>query len=213
MQNISGIILMGGQNKRMGHKPKAFLSFAAHNASQNLVPQHLAEKETSFLSHIIEELCFLSPLYLSVDKKEKYNHLPCPSPYVLIEDTYSQIGPIDGLFTSLRAVETDYAFVTACDMPFITKDVVHYMIAQITSNTPCVVFQDSRHRLYPLGALYHKKIVPIIEAQIQAKNYKLQDLLTKIDKVVLPIENTPFSESLFLNINTEEDYRQAFEVD
>ncbi len=49
-----------------------------------------------------------------------------PVAFALDEDPDE--GPMAGIRTGLRAVETEYAFVAACDMPFVDPDLVAYLL-------------------------------------------------------------------------------------
>lgn len=183
---IAGLVIMGGQNKRMNGNHKAFLKLG----------------NDTFLYHIVHALSPCHSIYLSVDQRDKFSHLTLP----LIEDYYEAIGPLGGLYSALKEVPQDYLFVTACDMPFITRDFVSYMLSQLHTDTECVVLCDESGFFYPLGALYSKSLIPKIESMIKDQNYRMQYLIKLAKSRVIPISETPFSKSLLRNVNTPEDY-------
>lgn len=185
---VAGLIIMGGQNKRMNGNHKAFLMLDDH----------------TFLEHIVNALAPCSSIYLSVDQKEKFNHLSLP----LIEDEYEAIGPLGGLYSVLKKIPEDFLFVTACDMPFITSDFVSYMLSHLSSDLECVVVCDESGFFYPLGGLYSKSLLPKIEEMIECQNYRMQSLIKLSKSRVIPIHETSFSKSILRNINTPEDYDQ-----
>lgn len=183
---VAGLIIMGGQNKRMNGNHKAFLMLEHH----------------TFLDHIVNALTPCSSIYLSVNQKDKFNHLSFP----LIEDAYEAIGPLGGLYSALKKLPQDFLFVTACDMPFITSDFVSYMLSHLNPDLECVVLCDESGFFYPLGGLYSKSLLPKIEDMIECQNYRMQSLIKLSKSRVIPIHETPFSKSILRNINTPEDY-------
>lgn len=189
--NLATLILMGGQNKRMNGQHKAFLKL----------------HEKSFLDQIITSLKSCGPIYLSVNDKSLYNHLPYP----LIEDCYKEIGPIGGIYSTLLKVPSDYVFITACDMPFMEAEFVNYLYSQLESDTSCIVVSDSSRRFYPLGGIYSKTMLPLIKEQIENENYRLGALLKRAGAKIIPLNETPFSEKLLCNINTPEEYEALLE--
>lgn len=189
---IAGLVIMGGQNKRMQGQHKAFLTLG----------------DVSFLDLIIQALSPCDCIYLSVDQKNKFSHLSFP----LIEDDYEAIGPLGGLYTALKALPHDYLFVTACDMPFITKNFVSYMLNQLPTDAECLVLCDNEGFFYPLGAIYSKSLIPKIESMLEDHNYRMQSLIKLAKSHVIPISQIPFSKSILKNINTPEDYEACLKV-
>lgn len=187
LPNLATLILMGGQNKRMNGEHKAFLSL----------------HEKTFLEHIIENLNPYAPIYLSVNSKVLYEHLDYP----LIEDKYKEIGPIGGIYTALSSISESYVFITACDMPFVNGALITFLYEQLDSDTSCVVMSDKDGRFYPLGGIYHKSMLPLIEAQIAEGNYRLGALLKRTHAKIIPLSQAPFEEKLLWNINTPEEYK------
>ena len=47
-------------------------------------------------------------------------------------------------------------------MPFITKNSIEVLCNKVDKNTDGVVFYDKNNKLYPLGAIYSKNVLPII---------------------------------------------------
>lgn len=190
---IAALVLMGGQNKRMKGQHKAFLKC-----------HHL-----SFLDTILSHLQIFPKIYLSIDEPSKFKALPYPT----ITDIYSHIGPLGGIVSTLKEIPEDFLFVTACDMPFISEVYVHYMYQQFENLSPtiqCIVLQDEHGFLYPLGAIYSKELLPLMEVMIKNKDYRLRSLISQSQSLIIPFSTTPFSSSVLTNINTPEDYNQYF---
>lgn len=184
---------MGGQNSRMGGNVKGLLKI----------------NEVTFLEQIVGVLEGFSNIYLSVNKKfsseeiKKYEEMGLS----VIVDIYDDIGPMGGMYSSLKNCKEDYLFITACDMPFINKELINELQANMKNNIDIVLFSKNR-LLYPLGAIYSKNVIPYMKELIDNKEYKHLKLIRNSNFVELLLEDTDLSDDVFKNINTPEEYEQ-----
>ena len=190
--DIGALILMGGKNSRMNGNVKGLLKI----------------KNSTFLEKIQETLNDFSSIYLSINdkfsKEQKQNFENMG--FKIIEDIYKEIGPLGGIYSSLLNCKEEYLFITACDMPFITKNSIEVLCNKVDNNTDGVVFYDKNNKLYPLGAIYSKNVLPIIEEMIEKKYYKLSYLIEKSNFVKINIEKTDIPLKVLSNINTLQEY-------
>lgn len=190
--DIGALILMGGKNSRMNGNVKGLLKI----------------KNSTFLEKIQETLNDFSSIYLSINdkfsKEQKQNFENMG--FKIIEDIYKEIGPLGGIYSSLLNCKEEYLFITACDMPFITKNSIEVLCNKVDKNTYGVVFYDKNNKLYPLGAIYSKNVLPIIEEMIEKKYYKLSYLIEKSNFVKINIEKTDIPLKVLSNINTLQEY-------
>lgn len=117
-EQLVGVVLMGGQSKRMG-TDKAFL------ISNNQFWYELA------LS-ILRKYC--KKIYLSINQAQ-LSKLNCNTPYIL--DSINAQGPIEGLLSAHKIIQNDI-LVMACDMLYvqpsdIEKILVSYRHTPITT--------------------------------------------------------------------------------
>ena len=190
--DIGALILMGGKNSRMNGNVKGLLKI----------------KNSTFLEKIQETLNDFSSIYLSINdkfsKEQKQNFENMG--FKIIEDIYKEIGPLGGIYSSLLNCKEEYLFITACDMPFITKNSIEVLCNKVDKNTDGVVFYDKNNKLYPLGAIYSKNVLPIIEEMIEKKYYKLSYLIEKSNFVKINIEKPDIPLKVLSNINTLQEY-------
>ena len=190
--DIGALILMGGKNSRMNGNVKGLLKI----------------KNSTFLEKIQETLNDFSSIYLSINdkfsKEQKQNFENMG--FKIIEDIYKEIGPLGGIYSSLLNCKEEYLFITACDMPFITKNSIEVLCNKVDKNTDGVVFYDKNNKLYPLGAIYSKNVLPIIEEMIEKKYYKLSYFIEKSNFVKINIEKTDIPLKVLSNINTLQEY-------
>ena len=190
--DIGALILMGGKNSRMNGNVKGLLKI----------------KNSTFLEKIQETLNDFSSIYLSIndkfseEQKQNFENMG----FKIIEDIYKENGPLGGIYSSLLNCKEEYLFITACDMPFITKNSIEVLCNKVDKNTDGVVFYDKNNKLYPLGAIYSKNVLPIIEEMIEKKYYKLSYLIEKSNFVKINIEKTDIPLKVLSNINTLQEY-------
>lgn len=185
--DIAAVILCGGKSSRMDGKNKAFLMY----------------KERSFIETIINKFHGFPQIYISVDGKDKYHTLE----YSLIEDEYKDIGPIGGIYSSLSYINEEYVFITSCDMPKITTEYIRCLCSKVNDNTTAVVVKDENGKVYPLGGIYSKKILPNIKSMINKRDCKLMHLLENIDTTVIELNSIGFENDVLINVNSENDYK------
>jgi molybdopterin-guanine dinucleotide biosynthesis protein A len=125
-------------------------------------------------------------------------------------DIYRGKGPLGGIYTGLFYAKNDYAFVCPCDMPFLKKDFVDYLLAQ---NGKCdVIVPETAEGYQPLHAVYSRNCLPSIKRLLLMDKLKITGFYR--DMQVLPISEEqirPFNEdgSLFQNLNTPEELEKV----
>ena len=183
---MTGIILAGGQSKRMG-QDKAFLTING----------------VTFIDHILKVFrSVFEQIIIISNTPEKYRY----ANEIVIEDILPEKGPMGGLYTGLYVAKYDRNFVAACDMPFISKQLVEYLIG-IQNFDAVVPYVNGRYQ--PLFAVYAKKCAPLIKIQLDSGNLRISDLFHTIDmKVLNEDELLVFDRNLlsFYNANTPDDY-------
>lgn len=186
---IGALVLTGGKSRRMNGNNKAFLRFG----------------NKTFIEIITEQLTYFRNIYISVDYKEKYKNLN----FTLLEDMHKDIGPMGGIYSVLKSINEEYIFVTACDMPKITKEFIEFMCNSIAEeDTQCVVTQDEEGRIYPLGGIYSKKMIYTIEDMIKEEDYKLLNLISRVKSKIIPLCETKFNKDILENINNLDEYNK-----
>jgi len=127
-----------------------------------------------------------------------------------VVDFNQGLGPIEGIRASLAASETFYAFVVACDMPFVIDGVIQLMLDVYPGYD--VVVPKIKDRLEPLLAIYSKECLLAIEDLIHRGMRRIIPFYPKVKVRYLHeeeiIERDPELIS-FVNVNTWEEYERA----
>lgn len=181
--DFNAFILAGGKSSRMG-TDKGLLTFRG----QPMV-QHVIDK----LKQVFESITIIS-------NSPDYTKFGLP----VLEDEIKSVGPIGGIYSGLKQSATSWNFFVACDMPFLTSNVLDKILQVEIKSELCVVARYS-DQLQPLCACYSKSCLPVIAKQIAVGNYKLHDLLKLLP--LKEIDLTSISNNPFRNLNTMEEVR------
>lgn len=124
----------------------------------------------------------------------------------LYEDLIPNKGALGGLYTGIFFSNFDYSFCVACDMPYIKKSLVRYLLDLI--NEDDVIVPKTIDGLQPLHAIYSKNCLEPIKIIMDQEKFKILDFYDLV-KVKIVHENDfialdPLRES-FININTPLD--------
>jgi molybdopterin-guanine dinucleotide biosynthesis protein A len=185
-----GIILAGGENRRMG-TDKAFLEIDG----KPLVEHILTVFSTLFVSTIVV-----------TNTPERYGNYDVE----VTNDALDIRGPLTGIYSGLLRSTDEYNFVAACDMPYLNPSLISYM-GKIAAGQDAVVPQFDGF-LEPLHAVYRRGIIPIMEAQLRKQDRRIRGLFDQIQvRYVTEDEIVRFDplKRSFRNLNTPKEYKEA----
>lgn len=188
--NISGIILAGGKSSRMGVN-KAFLSINGEIMIARIV---------KMMSLLFENLIIIT------NTPEEYELLGVS----MFEDIFKEKGPLGGIHSGLVNSRTEKNFVLSCDMPFMTIEMIDYIINYKTQKP--VVFCKAAGYMQPLAGVYSRSIIPRMEKFLSDENVtdnSFHQFLKDVDSEIINPESLPFyEEKIFYNVNHPEDYEK-----
>lgn len=187
---ITGIILAGGKNLRMGEN-KAFLEING---------QRIIDRTRRLFQELFAEVILVtnSPFaYLDLNLR-------------MVADLLPERGALGGIFTGLFYSSFSHAFVAACDMPFLNKELISYLIS--LAHKYDIVIPKTEDGLQPLHAIYSRRCLPHMENLLRQGNLKIIDFFHLVkEREVLNDELIAFDPLLksFFNVNTPEDLVRA----
>ena len=189
-QPITGIILSGGKNIRMGVN-KAFLQIGQRT---------IIERTAELFNQLFEQVILVTNDPLD------YSHLNLE----IAVDLFPKGGALIGIYTGLFYASHSPCFIAACDMPFLNPAVIDYLV-NAGKNYEVVIpaLDDGYH---PLHALYSKRCITQIERLIGENDFKITDFFSKVRvREIIPAEVRPLNPVMdsFLNINTPEDLEEV----
>jgi molybdopterin-guanine dinucleotide biosynthesis protein A len=186
--DVTGVILAGGQSRRMG-RDKALLKVDA-------VP----------LFEIILGLMqdFFANVIIAGDRPDLTR--PGVSCY---PDRYPG-SALGGLYTGLLAAKTEMVFVSSCDMPFPDPEIVRLILARREGYD--AVVPKTPGALEPLFALYRKNCLRHMRDMLERQEYRVYDFYPHVRARYLHVEELPSDwQWSLMNVNTPEEYERLKE--
>ena len=187
--DCTGIILAGGKSSRMG-TDKGMLELDG-------------KPLITYAFEALSEICGNILISSSSESYKSFGHQ-------VIADEIPGIGPIGGIYSALRKSKTEKNIVLSCDLPFVSKALLGYIMKNAPGYQVAVPWFGGQH-YEPLCAFYSLSMIEKIESYIHNGNYKLPDLFEeiKINRLVINNELEFYKESLFLNVNSKHDLATA----
>jgi molybdenum cofactor guanylyltransferase len=189
-----GIILCGGQSKRMG-QPKAWLPFAGQNMLGRVI---------GLLSEAV------NPIVIVAAPEQQIP--PVPKGMQVVRDEERGRGPLQGLLAGLAALEgqAEAAYVSSCDVPFLRPAFIRRLLELLGDHAICVPHVGDQH--HPLAAVYRlnvKEAVSRLIAENRMRPFFLFEIVpTRVVEADELADVDPTFESL-RNLNTPEEYEAA----
>ena len=184
---MHALILAGGENKRLP-VIKGFLEIGG---------RRIIDSNADILKDIFDKVL------VSTNTPEDYFYLGLP----MVGDTMRQRGPMTGILSSINLPEISELFVTACDMPFISGELIQYIVNKWDKKWDAAVPLFD-HKPQPLLGIYSKRIVPRMEASIRHGKRSLRGFLKGINVLYIQekdVRKIDREGKSFVNINTLED--------
>ena len=192
--NDSGIILIGGESRRMG-KPKYSLPFGGETLLQRSV------------RNLRGSVC---PIVIVGASGQNLPDIP----HVLsISDPVAGQGPLMGLMTGLEHVEgvSEWALGTGCDMPFVSTELIQCLKSHKTTEAE-IVMPRIDGQFYPLCAFYRTALWRKAKLLLEKGDRRLLALVDECR--VQTVEKEALTQidpdlRFLMNINTPQGYRNA----
>lgn len=195
--SANSIVLAGGKGLRLGHN-KALVEIDGEN----------------LLQRIISRLGFLnSDIILVVAGSQQPLKIAGYPKLKIVTDIYPGKGPLVGIYSGLLSSDSAYNLVVACDMPFLNKHLIGYML-DVSAGFD-ITIPRLGNMVEPLHAIYSKNCLKAIEKLLVEDNLKIDSLLKMVKvRYVEAVEIDIFDpEHLsFFNVNTKADLKLAREL-
>ncbi|MDB6026911.1 MAG: molybdenum cofactor guanylyltransferase [Verrucomicrobiales bacterium] len=126
---------------------------------------------------------------------------------VIRRDVVERCGPLGGIYTALKSTRAEAVCFLACDMPFVTPDLLEKVMAKLGSRTIAVFAQTEDGAGFPF--VLRKTTLPQVEEQLARKRFSLQALAAALEARLFRPTNA--ERRMLLNINTVQDWENAAE--
>lgn len=191
VSSISGIVLAGGESRRMGGVNKALLEVGGVS---------IIERVAASLRKVFEENLVIT------NTPEAFEFLGLP----MVRDLIPGHGSLGGLYTGLCSCQGVFGFLVACDMPFLDPRVMRHMVSLVGQHD--VVIPVIAGRLQPLHAIYSRRCIGPIERMMGTNDLSIINLFHEVNVLEVPEKDLVSFDACLrfaMNINTPEDLQRA----
>jgi molybdopterin-guanine dinucleotide biosynthesis protein A len=188
----SGVILSGGLSTRFKGHNKAFIRVGGIRILDRLY---------SIFSDLFKEIILVTNDPLQFVEWD----------LTIVSDVFPVRSSLTGIHAGLFYVKNPFAFFSACDTPFLNKDLVEVLLENISENND-IIMPETAAGMEPLCAIYSKRCLREAEHHIRQNKLKIQRALDrhrqkKVPEALLRAIDPELVS--FFNINTPEDLVRA----
>ncbi|SFJ90130.1 molybdenum cofactor guanylyltransferase MobA [Methylophaga sulfidovorans] len=182
---VSGVLLAGGQSRRMGGQDKGLLPYQGR----------------SMASHVIDSIVpQVDDFYISANRHiEEYQSFSFP---VITDDLDNFQGPLAGILAVMEQIDSEYLLTVPCDNPLISPQLRQRLVEAVLATGSDIAIAHDGKRLQPVFALIPRRLKQSLSDFLTSGQRKTRDWLFQ-HKVV----EVDFSDqaNYFININTPDD--------
>lgn len=189
VEAVTGIVLAGGQGRRMGGVDKGLQPLrgrpmAAH-AIERLAPQ-------------------VDALLINANQNAAaYAALGGAQPYRIVPDQVGGFaGPLAGLHAGLSAIATPLAVTVPCDSPFLPLDLVARLRAGLEAASAQIAVAKTGAQAHPVFALVRREVLPHLTAFLAGGGRKIDAWYATLKLTEVAFDDNP---EAFSNINTRDE--------
>lgn len=184
--DISGVILAGGKSRRYGR----------NKALVNIDGIPLIERVVRVMQSVFQDLILIT------NTPDEYAYLKLP----MHEDLIKGLGPLGGILTGLTAISSDAGFFVACDMPFLNRELIYYMVEKREGFD--VVVPRVSEQMETLHAIYSRACLPAIRRLVNSHEYQTLRFFPEVSvRYIEEDEIRSFDPELrsFFNVNSPQE--------
>jgi phospholipid/cholesterol/gamma-HCH transport system ATP-binding protein len=193
MSDCAAFVLVGGKSSRMG-ADKAFLPLEGRT---------LLERALQLARSVTDDVRIVTP---RIPNEKFADYGP------VVEDVYKDAGPLGGIHAALTSTCRDLNLILAVDIPFISREVLEYILAEAHGSQAMITVPRVGGRFQPLCAVYSRDFAPVAERALVEGRNKIDTLFSQVPTRVVEEEELArfaFSPSMFDNLNNREDLELA----
>jgi molybdopterin-guanine dinucleotide biosynthesis protein A len=196
----SGVILAGGRSTRFGEADKAVADLGGtpmiRRVANRIVP-------------VIGELVINCRSDQTDAIRESMDGYGLPVSYAV--DDVPDRGPVAGIRNGLAAAAGRYAFLVACDMPFVDSDLAAHLFDRAASHDGAVPRRESGWYETTQAVYRVEAMRGACESALQEDNPRILDPLEDLDYVAVPEAEFAdlTSPETFENLNTRAEFEAA----
>lgn len=184
--DITGVILAGGQARRMGGNDKGLIEVNGR----------------AMIDYVIQALRpQVSELLINANRHvDRYAALG--NCQVVHDEIEGFVGPLAGMASAMSHCRTRYLLAVPCDSPLIAHDLAERLYAALDKNDANISSVHDGERLQPVFALLDRELLPSILDYLETGQRKIDRWYETERFAIADFSDQP---DMFLNINTPEE--------
>ena len=192
--SVGGVILCGGQSRRMG-RAKACLPFGA-------------ETMLARVARLVGEVC--QPMVVVAAPGQELP--PLPTTIEVVRDEEKGRGPLQGMAAGLAALagQADAAYVSSCDVPLLQPAFIRRLIELLGDSAICVPRVWEHH--HPLAAVYRLEVLAAVRKLLAEDRLRpfflFEETTTRVATAAELVDVDPDLRSL-RKLNCPQEYEAA----
>jgi molybdopterin-guanine dinucleotide biosynthesis protein A len=195
--DVGGIVLCGGQSKRMG-RAKAWLPFAG---------EIMLPRVVRLLAQVVRPVVVVAGPDQDVP--------PLPPDVAVIRDKQRGRGPLQGLAAGLTALRgrVEAAYLSSCDVPFLQPAFVTRLVELLDDHVICVPRVGEHY--HPLAGVYRLDVIDAVQRLLAEDRLRPFFLFEAVPTRVVEaaeLEDVDPTFQTLRNLNTPEDYEAALQL-
>jgi molybdopterin-guanine dinucleotide biosynthesis protein A len=187
--DITGIVLAGGQGRRMGNVDKGLVELDGR----------------PLIAHVIARLApQVATIVINANRNaERYAAFGYP---VVGDAIGGYAGPLAGLHAGLSAAATEFVVTSPCDSPFLADDLVARLAAAFDERPIDIAVARTFDQPHPVFALARRSLLPHLARFLESGGRKIDAWYAS-----LPVAEVKFDDEAdaFRNINTPAELAQS----
>jgi molybdenum cofactor guanylyltransferase len=186
---ITGLVLAGGQGRRMGNVDKGFVELAGR----------------PLIAHVIDRLVpQVATLVINANRSvERYAAFGYP---VVADAIGGFAGPLAGLHAGLATAATPFVATSPCDSPFLPADLVARLAAAFDARPVDIAVARTFDQPHPVFALVRRTVLPHLERFLDAGGRKIDAWYASLATAEVSFDDEA---DAFRNINTPAELVQS----
>ncbi|OGA64111.1 MAG: molybdenum cofactor guanylyltransferase MobA [Betaproteobacteria bacterium RIFCSPLOWO2_12_FULL_67_28] len=183
MGSVTGVLLAGGQGRRMGGVDKGLQPFRGKPLAQWAIERFAPQ---------VDELIINANQ--NPEAYARCGHRVVP------DELTGFAGPLAGLHAGLKAAGGEFVATVPCDSPFLPSDLVARLRCALGDNDLAVAKTGSQ--AHPVFALARRSVLPHLEAYLARGGRKIDDWYATLKVVEVAFDDEA---EAFRNLNTREE--------
>ncbi|MFA6178634.1 MAG: molybdenum cofactor guanylyltransferase MobA [Candidatus Methylopumilus sp.] len=182
---ITGVILAGGQSRRMEGKDKGLVNFLGQ----------------PMVTHVITRLKpQVSEIFINANREtERYAEFGYP---VIADDIGGFAGPLAGLHKAMKVANTPYILTVPCDSPLLPSDLTTRLMNGLIERDADIAVAKTGSQTHPVFCLCRKSLLGNLEQYLLSGERKVDRWQKSLEIIEIAFNDNP---QAFSNINTADE--------